>query len=190
MRAIFLCLAILSVCMTARANSIAEDYISRGEDFLLAGEYESSIEDLTMGYQMASSELLDTSTQMRALFPLIIAYGHLNQQSSLQGVVDEMSSVMQISACSNTSAEKPILGPERISIAECINRVNGVTNAAIALCAAIPNKGAQAMAVLGIQSLGDQARGCCEAGGIWKGCLRPLVNKWAEYQARYPGTTY
>jgi hypothetical protein len=192
----FLFFVILSACAIGYAGSLgnyeelAENYISQGENLLLEGRYESSIEDLKIGYQIASVELSDASMQMRALFPLIIAYGYLNRPHSLQNVINEMSYIMQTCSCRNVSADKPILGPDRISIAECVNRVNGVTNAAVALCVAIPDKGAQAMAILGIQSLADQARNCCEAGGLWKGCLRPIVNKWAEYHARYPNNNY
>lgn len=183
MKSIFLCFAILNTCIASHYGSLndpemslAEMYISQGEDLLLDGEYESSIEDLLTGYQIACIELQDTQIQLRALFPLMIAYGHLNRQNSLQHVVNEMSFAIQNCSC-NTTPEKPILGPDRISIEDCIERVNGVTYAATALCVAIPNRAAQASAIVAIQMLGDRAKSCCEAGGLWKGCLRPLVNK-------------
>ena len=89
MKSILLYFSILNTCIASQYSSLnnpemslAEIYISQGEDLLLDGQYESSIEELLTGYQIACTEPQDTQTQLRALFPLMIAYGHLNRQNS------------------------------------------------------------------------------------------------------------
>jgi len=83
-----------------------------------------------------------------------------------------------------TQVNQPILGPSRISITECVDRVNGVQNAAKLLI--IKARGEiQYMLHMLIDDLSDKARFCCRKGGIWKECLQPIINKWHIWNEKW-----
>ena len=172
-------------------DDLSNDYISRGEDLLLAGEFENAIEELQIGYELTSYGFKENRdiNQMRSLFPMMIAYGHLEQIEDMLKVTNKMYSIMDSRSCSklnyahsNDSGRsgqcQPLDGPDRISINTCLDRVQGTERAFIALAAAIKKKGGSTIAVLAIQAIAEKARDCCYAGGLWKGCLIPLLNKY------------
>ena len=74
---------------------------------------------------------------------------------------------------------KEIFGENEISIEDCIKRTENTVNAIkdiLALTSVSPKWKAAFIASLYL--LEDKAISCCRAGGVWKACLQPLLEKW------------
>lgn len=140
--------------MTSEYEDLSNAYISKGEDLLLAGKFEDSIEELQTGYELTSYGFKENRdvNQMRSLFSMMIAYGHLEQVDNMREVTNKMYAIMDSRPCSNynykcsaisnrsTQCQK-LDGPDRISINTCLDRVQGTEQAFITLAAAIKKKG-------------------------------------------------
>lgn len=83
-----------------------------------------------------------------------------------------------------SSKDWPILGPDRIPIRDCIERVGTTAHALKVLVAAlIKRQELQPIFNSLIDSLATEAEKCCYAGGLWKGCLKPLTNRLHNWKA-------
>ena len=187
------CLSCVEDSFAAEYDELSNVYISRGEDLLLAGKFEDSIEDLQAGYEMTSYGFKKNKdvNRMRSLFGMLIAYAHLEKVDRVQEVSEKMISIMDSRPCSNYKRElastsnecRQLNGPVSIPIRDCVDRVVGTKRAAMVFAVAIPRKEVRALTVLAIEDLADRAERCCYAGGLWKGCLIPLLNKWYAVQS-------
>src|SRR5690242_14740747 len=83
-----------------------------------------------------------------------------------------------ISVLSVACQDGPIDGPNQIPIGECLKRVENTVALITPMIAAVKRSEVQALALIVINRLADTANGCCRAGGLWKGCLQKLVNKF------------
>lgn len=82
-----------------------------------------------------------------------------------------------IQLASSNRPDWPILGPDQISIRDCLERVETSREALFVLIAAVKKTEVRFIAMGVINALTDQAASCCRRGGLWKGCLQQLVNK-------------
>ena len=182
--------------LEAEYEELSNSYISKGEDLFLAGEFEDAIDNLQIGYELTSYGFKENKNinRMRSLFPMMIAYGHLERRDKVQEVSSKMISIMDSRPCSNYDSKssagsndsgqcQQLPGPTNISVHECMERVRGTKHAATVFAVAIPRKEVRALTVLAIEDLADRAERCCLAGGLWKGCLIPLLNKWYAVQS-------
>lgn len=76
----------------------------------------------------------------------------------------------------------PILGPTEVPIYECLDRVKITADLAYALIEAVDKVAIRLAAKPIIDYLIDSCNRCCRAGGLWKACLQPLVNKWHAWK--------
>ena len=83
-----------------------------------------------------------------------------------------------------SASDQTILGPERISIEECIERAQGTANYAKIIIGFSKSRAQFILNTL-IDDLKDRAIRCCMAGGLWKACLQPLVNKWHQWNEKW-----
>ncbi|MEK7339314.1 MAG: hypothetical protein WBD50_02280 [Candidatus Rhabdochlamydia sp.] len=81
-------------------------------------------------------------------------------------------------------SDQPILGPDRISIEECIERAQTTASCAKVIIGFSKSR-AQFILNSLVNDLEDRAIRCCMAGGLWKACLPPLVNKWHRWNEKY-----
>jgi hypothetical protein len=81
-------------------------------------------------------------------------------------------------------SDRPILGPDRISIEECIERAQGTANYAKIIIGFSKSRAQFILNTL-IDDLTGRAIQCCMAGGLWKTCIQPLVNKWYQWNEKW-----
>lgn len=95
---------------------------------------------------------------------------------------NDFSSSLVKNQNSGCKAEEPsIAGPDVISVQDCIERVDGTEFAIKALFSRARSE-IRFLAFEFIHALTVQARDCCYSGGLWKGCLRPIINKWQQWK--------
>lgn len=176
---------------TLDLDSLSEAYLSRGETYLFLEDYEKALEDLTIGYELASrSKSFDSTLSLRSLHGLAIVHTNKNSIVDLKIAGNAMRDIMRATACQECSdhiimvGDVPIEGPEHVSIRECIQRATNTAFLAKGL--AIKAK-VEAQFLLGqiIDELEDLAIYCCKTGGLWKGCLQPLANKWYVWNKKW-----
>lgn len=80
---------------------------------------------------------------------------------------------------------KPIYGPDKVSKAQCEQNVRGTTNACRYLITLVKKASAQVILNILVDDLERQALNCCWAGGIWKACLGPIVDKWQLWNSKW-----
>jgi hypothetical protein len=195
--------------------ALSDAYCTRGESFLLGENYELALLDFEKSYELAkfiSTEDL-IIVLFRPLFGLALVYGHLNLEEQFTAAISEMRAILETCSCcdreqntehlfsknhselnfherfnyiSNSTKipDQPILGPDHISIRDCIDRVDATQNAAKLL---IVKAKAEFQYILNniIDDLAVRARNCCRAGGIWKTCLQPIVNRWHQWNEKW-----
>jgi len=201
------------ISQATSSEQLSEAYTCRGESFLLYGLYEEAIEDLQKAYLFAQSindKEIHRSFAFRVLFDQAIAYGNLNNlemviltTTTLKELIDTVHCDDCIKAdCSMTSSSHsknstftfssflkcsnnvPIYGPDQISTRDCIDFVNNTVKFSKLLIAnASPS--VQAVLILTIEELGDQASRCCRSGKGWKGCVQNLANKYHQWNQKW-----
>lgn len=171
-------------------ENLSEAYISRGETYLFALRFQDSLDDLRVGYELSEfcKDELKLNFQIRILFSMMFAFCGLENYDRMDEAVIEINSLLTNYGCENchdvnylncNGSESPILGPDTVSIYDCLSMVDGTEDKA-KLLASFLKADKLIIAQIAINGLADQARKCCRAGGLWKACLRPLVNKWCE----------
>lgn len=81
-------------------------------------------------------------------------------------------------------SDRPILGPDRISIEKCIERAQETANYAKIIIGFSKSRAQFILNTL-IDDLTGRAIQCCMAGGLWKTCIQPLVNKWYQWNEKW-----
>lgn len=129
-------------------GKLADGYISRGESYLLSENYETALSDFHRGYLLAFHCKDDESRILfiRSLFGAALSLEFLDRLGEIEIIKEEIYALLESCKCIDcheshacqriptpknrasiylTSNEScPILGPDHISIDECINRVN------------------------------------------------------------------
>lgn len=180
---------------------LAEGYLSRGESYLICERFKEAVSDLQKGYELAAFCKDDEkrALALRSLFGLALAYGYLDMLEEVYASARSMRAILDSCNCADcneflkvglhelnhsTLVNQPILGPTQISVSECVDRVNGVQNASkVLIVKAKPE--IQIVLHIMIDDLADRARFCCRRGGVWKGCLQPVVNKWHLWNEKW-----
>jgi hypothetical protein len=133
---------------------------------------------------------------------LAIVYANIDQLEKFHTVVHSIEELLDAHTCTECSekhhlaklcsyalekalvSDQPILGPERISIEECIERSKTTANCA-RLIIGFSKSRAQLILKHLVDSLEDRAIRCCMAGGLWKACLQPLIHKWHRWNEKW-----
>lgn len=187
-------------------ENLSDAYINRGESHLLAGNYELAATDLKNGYEIA--ELCDLEVKpvllLRSLLGLAFSYGIMNEIEEFHLIEQEIRNLFDMLDCEKTEkrqssnhsgfhlgysamaskVEKPILGPDRISITDCVDTARGTARASRILILKAKLEVQTFLNIL-IDDLENRAVRCCIAGGIWKACLQPIVNKWQKWNEKW-----
>jgi hypothetical protein len=79
----------------------------------------------------------------------------------------------------------PIYGPDHISIRECIEFAQGTTQKCRYLISLVPKPDIRVLLNIIVDDLENRAMNCCRAGGLWKACIQPLVNKWYSWNQKW-----
>lgn len=78
----------------------------------------------------------------------------------------------------------PIYGPDQIPIQDCRDFIDNTTKfTGILISKAKPS--VRALLTFTIDQLASQAKRCCNAGGFWKGCVQPLMNKYHQWNQKW-----
>ncbi len=185
---------------------LSDAYINRGESHLLAGNYELAVEDLQNGYELAGFCDLHVKSVLllRSLLGLLFSYGIMNEMDGFHLVEQEIKILFDAFDCRKTekrqnlnrsgfhtgysamasNAEKPILGPDKISIADCVDRAQGTARASRILILRAKLEVQTFLNIL-IDDLESRAVRCCVAGGLWKACLQPILSKWQQWNEKW-----
>lgn len=182
-----------------RPEKAIDNLLSRAESFLLLGRYKEALNDYENAYSLFSLVKESEETVaflLRALFGKVITCFNLGLEEEGWGFVNDLKSTIDFYKCEECSSgysnflnqrgesdiiliEDPhqsILGPEEISIRDCIERA-GTTFLALKALLVKTRPEVQYILNQTIDFLYSQAIKCCKAGGLWKGCLQKLVNK-------------
>lgn len=68
---------------------------------------------------------------------------------------------------------------------ECLERVGNTVSMSKKLIAFVKRKEVVFLLTTLIDGLEERASRCCRAGGLWKACLQPLVNKWHLWNQKW-----
>ncbi len=179
-------------------NRFSELYASRGEDYLILGDDQKALEDFLLSYEYAlksESGIEESRLSFRPLFGAFLVYIRLEDLESAKEVYSHLNSILDDWTCSQCTkstiqsnnqfarqvqlhrSDYPIYGPDQISTRECLDRVATTSEAITILIAAVRKTEVRTLAFAFIRQLENNARNCCAAGGIWKGCLQSLINK-------------
>jgi tetratricopeptide (TPR) repeat protein len=181
-----------------KGQDLAEAYVDLGESYLLNEQYELALESLSLGYEIAQN-YVDREKSMfpRALIGLAITYANLGRLEEAYFVIENMENQLKKLYCRDCRIEEeesyllidseapPLIGPDRISIGECVNRVVGTARRSRELISFVKKPEVQFILNNIIGDLEDRANRCCHAGGVWKACLGPLVNKWYKWNEKW-----
>lgn len=181
---------------TLEGEALAEAYMDLGESYLLSEQYELALEHLSAGYEIAQN-CIERKEHLpsRALFGLAITYANLDRLEESYFAIETMEMQLRRSYCQGCEEvghiilmgleEPPILGADTVSIKECMDRVRGTINRANELISFVKRAEVQFILRNIIADLGDRSIRCCQSGGVWKACLRPLVNKWYKWNEKW-----
>ena len=190
----------------------ADSYINRAESYLLCQKYELALDDLQIGYQLLQGIKDNPTLLFRSLFGLAVVYANIDNLDEFYAVYKSMQELLHAHKCAGCSekhsscymmkseefpnlisshesekfltSDQPILGPDRISIEDCIERAQGTANCAKVIIGFSKTRAQFILNTL-VDNLTDQAIQCCIAGGLWKACLQPLVNKWYQWNEKW-----
>lgn len=192
-------------------ETLGHAYASRGESYLIAEKYEEALADLLAGYKLVKfcGPEEGAAIAVRTLLDLAIVYGNLGQLDEVLLLADRLQGVSEI--CPHSwyyqlddlpilqssfdsrsrpeiqlvaNTDRPIVGPKSISVHDCIEYTQGTARAARALIVKARPEVQFLLQVL-IDDLENRAINCCHSGGVWKGCLQPLVNKWRQWNQKW-----
>ncbi len=187
-------------------EDLSNAYLNRGESHLLAGNYNLAVEDLKNGYELA--EICDPDVKpmlmLRSLLGLVFSYGIMDEMEEFHSTEQEIRNLFDTFECKKiekrqdsnrpgfrfgysamaANAEKPILGPDEISISECVRRARTIAGSSRIL---ISNSRVDVQTFLNtlISDLEERSVRCCYAGGVWKACLQPIANKWQKWNEKW-----
>jgi hypothetical protein len=77
-----------------------------------------------------------------------------------------------------------IYGPDQVSVKDCIDFINNTIDLAKLLISKSPSS-FRGILTFTIEQLGRQARNCCLSGGLWKGCVQTLCNKYHQWNQKW-----
>ena len=182
---------------------LSEIYLSRGESYLLCGQNSLAYDDFKQGYAFADlcHQEIKQPLHFRALFGLAIVYGSEDMIEEFYLAAESLKSILSSYTCpciqehpphsalkaipSHIYANKPILGPDHVSIGDCIKFATSTADKCYELISFIPKPAVQVTLRILIKDLEQRAIHCCRAGGIWKACLQPIVNKWQLWNEKW-----
>ncbi len=73
----------------------------------------------------------------------------------------------------------PVLGEDKISIEECLERVERVERTLEIACAGLNvSPCSRVLIEAAIFAIADRAKLCCTTRGFWKTCIQPVVDSW------------
>jgi len=145
----------------------------------------------------------------RALFGQLLAYANLDLIEPIYPIITTLESIIDSCKCKSNigvnikgeinyfslpefplksmhsqhsrSPDIKIEGPDYIPVRDCVERVRTTVQAADFLIVKVRPE-IQALCRYIISKLSDAAIDCCWAGGLWKGCLQKLINKWQDWK--------
>ncbi len=174
------------------SDELAEAYIDLGESYLFNDQYELGLEYLSIGYEISqNSPKKQKETFPRVLFGLAVIYANLNQMEESYFMLESIQTELQKYNCKENHAfltqvnNTPILGPDKISTRECVTRAANTADSARGLISLVPRKEVRFLLQTLIKGLENSAIDCCYAGGVWKACLQPIVNKWHLWNEKW-----
>lgn len=179
--------------------TLTDLHASRGEDYLILGEDQKALEDFLLSYEYAlNCEEVKGELSFRPLLGVFLVNVRLENLEVAQEISIQLNSILK-NACGNCTeslaygrhksnrtgsvsfqtchGDWPILGPDQVTINECLKMVNNTTEAIGYMIAAVKRTEVRVLAMAVIEGLSDTASRCCRAGGLWKGCLQKLGNK-------------
>ncbi len=186
-------------------EKLSDAYASRGESFLICGDLKNALEDFQASYELAIlSKDSDVATGLvfRALFGQALLYGYLDMPEKVYLIGRTLLDIIYSNSCDESlelsfqefpldithyiqkCEDVPIFGPDRVSIDDCIDRVNNTEAFCYILICKAPGR-VQSLLTFIVNQLSREARNCCSAGGIWKGCLQKLANKYHQWNQKW-----
>lgn len=189
---------------------LSEAYASRAESYLICHRLEEAVNDFQTAYGFAlkiQNEEFCSAQTFRSLLGLAIACGHLNQEERIYEIIPVLEKMIHSFQCSNCQEARlsfhdsrinsrfssfllqnedvPIHGPDKISVRDCIDFINNTVKYTRCIIEEVPLAAARAALNYLIDQLADSAKGCCRKGGVWKGCVQKLVNKYHFWNQRW-----
>jgi len=137
----------------------------------------------------------------RALFGLAVIYGCNDMSDECYAAVGSLQSILDSYQCigysaigqpvgvvllANTaSVQRPIYGPDRVSVRDCIDFAQSTARQCRYLIDLVPKNSLRMTLHILIDGLEKSSIDCCKEGGIWKACLQPLTNKWYQWNQKW-----
>lgn len=187
-------------------NELSSAYLDRGDSYILIEQFEKALIDFQTGYDIARNCEGDEKSilSFRALFGMALVYANMEMIYELEVVYENLKSILKSLTCSNCQMHhnsraslqvqdffsykkmaKEIIGPDQIAISDCLEYAEGTARRARELICFVKRPEVQIILNIIIDDLIERARGCCRAGGVWKACLKPIVDKWALWDEKW-----
>lgn len=168
-----------------RNLSSLEILLDQAENSFIEKNYSKSIEQFSDIICLYSESFPDPIF-CRALLGRSLAYAIIGDEEYALSDLRLLDESLSKFSCQDHKEEhtvygEPILGPEQISIQECLDRVSGTESAALAIVAILPiNLKLKSAIIASITTIAYKSKSCCRQGGVWKACLKPLLEKWKK----------
>jgi tetratricopeptide (TPR) repeat protein len=186
-------------------GALADLYLSRGETFFLIDEYDNAFQDFVKAYNLIleiPNKKEKLSLEFRNVLNFSFIYTINGDQHSILAAQEYLLELFN-EICSPATrktvksqnfappsfilcATPKIHGPEQEPRPGWCKEVvlgTGVLMANIANKA--PNSGARNALLTTVAILEHRALECCEAGGLWKACVGPIVEKWQVWNHKW-----
>lgn len=181
--------------ITSLDESNIDFLLERGETNLIRGDFLEAQEYFSKAIELCTLQGNQEIRLCRAFFNRSISNAALDLEENAITDIRSLETILNGFQClaanneSDSSGDyivhgKPILGPDEISMEDCLDRVEGTEKAALAILSYVPC-GFKVKTVMtsAIIATAQKARRCCRAGGIWKACITPLLTKWYDLKA-------
>jgi len=167
-----------------------DDLLDKGEKCLLKRNHELAIEIFSEAIELCFKKEKQEIRLCRGLIDRSIARASIGDETEAIQDLRLLQKQIETFKCTNATAEfeeeftaggKPILGDDLISIEDCVKRTENTVSYIKDILALAPVKAKWKAAFIStLYLMEDQAIQCCRAGGVWKACLQPLLEKWLE----------
>lgn len=189
-------------CDQDNVDHLVDLYISRGETYMINGQFSDAVDDFFIAYVFLEKVKNDALLRFRLLFNEIMWHAFMGDEKKVMIIGEYLvSSFDEICFQKRFGNQNVNLSTVRAPLFFCKTKIVGPdqepypgwckeivisTGVALAqLICVLPKNAAKIALGSVIAILEQKALDCCEAGGLWKGCVGPLAEKFNNWNQKW-----
>lgn len=202
----------LQIEQTSYSNheELASLYIARGESYLLAAKYNDALDDFQKAnfqLEYINDEEVVFNFNFLSLLSEIVCYDALGYTEEADLGIKQLQLKVDQFKCTNCNrntleSDNPILISNKNHLTKiyrtefadprepqpaswCVDTVKNTCAVLRGIAANIPSSVTRFSAMELISSLQQSAINCCYAGGLWSVCIKPLADKFEQWNRKW-----